>query len=135
MASKHLFEKYKDKIVELQCKYIYHEIKRQGKEYNFHIKFNDKHGFIPNKTINLPKIRVTKEDGSAYPQDTTSFLVNNYFPYMWSTIKVSMFNTELDNNYNVGHISTLKKRANNSNEGEGSGQASGFIAEKKIWFD
>lgn len=137
MASKHcsyqdlLFEKYQDKIVKLQYKYIYPEIKRHGKEYDFHIKFNDKHGFMPNKTRNLPKIRVTKEDGSAYPEGTTSFLVNNYFAYMWSLIKVSMFNTELDNNYNVGHVSTLKKRANISNEGEGSGQASGFIAEKK----
>lgn len=131
MASKHLFDKYQDKIVKSQYKYIYPEIKRHGKEYDFHIKFSDKHGFIPNKTRNLPKIKVTKEDGNAYPEDTTSFLVNNYFAYMWGLIKISIFNSELDNNYNVGHISTLKMRANNSNEGEGSGQASGFIADKK----
>lgn len=50
---------------------------------------------------------------------------------MWSLIKISMFNSELDNNYNVGHVSILKKRANNSNDGEGSGQSSGFVAKKK----
>lgn len=65
------------------------------------------------------------------PEDTTSFLINNYFAYMWSSINVSIFNTVLDNYYNVGHVSTLKKRANISNKSEGSGQARGFIAEKK----